>query len=67
MQHNVGALDRARREWTAIFPAPSQQVAVEVVDVRRRQLRDSEVPETGDEMSVDEALRLALGRRRPAR
>jgi hypothetical protein len=63
VQHNVSALDRARRLRTAIFPAPLQQVPIEVVDVGRCQLGDREVPETGDEMSVDEAL----GRRRPAR
>jgi hypothetical protein len=54
VQHDVHTMHRARRKWAAVVSAGQQQVAVDVVDVRRGQFWHRQVPEVWDQVAVDD-------------
>jgi hypothetical protein len=61
MEHDVHALNRAWREGAILTASAFQKVAVEVVNVRRSQLGDSQMSKMWNEMTVDQTSRLTMG------
>jgi hypothetical protein len=63
----MDSVNRPWGQWSAIVAAAAQLVPVEVVDVERGQLVDCQVAQVRLEVVLDDAARLAQGRRRPGR
>ena len=52
-QHRVRLSHRCRREWSTAFAARLAQLAIEPVEIGRRELVEAHTAETRDEQSVD--------------
>jgi hypothetical protein len=58
VQHDMNPVHGARGQRSAIAAAATQEVLIEVVDVKRGQLVDGEVTQVGLEVMLDDAARL---------